>query len=123
MKPPRVTGTPDAVLGDAVNRLIRKFEYPDMDTIAQNPMPGGGGGMAHILIVSTSEPDFVQAKADYVVTEANAGPELNAIFSSLPSSPWSIWMAGRFVIEEDVVAPNQAWIRGLGYTQAGYGTG
>lgn len=118
MRPTRVVG--EAAIPDAINRLIRKFEYRDADTIPVNPMPGGSGGMAHILIVSTSEPDFVQAKADYVVNATNAGPQLNAIFASLPDTPWSIWMAGVFIIEEDVTTPSGAWIRGLGYTTGTY---
>lgn len=119
MKPPRVVG--EAAVPDMVNKLIREFKYRDADTIAGNPMLGGGGGMAHILIVSTSEPQFVQAKADYVVNATNAGPQLNAIFDSLPDTPWSIWMAGVFIIDEDVFTPAGSWIRGLGYTSGTYG--
>lgn len=120
MKPPRVTGDPTAVLGDAVNRLVREFDYPDMDTLPPAFRGGGGGGMAHILIVSDSEPAEIQAKADYVVTQTGAAAQLNEIFASLGNNPWSIWMAGTFNLEEDVVAPSGAWIRGLGYTSAGY---
>lgn len=120
MKPIRITGSSEAVMADKINQLLRRFEYPDSDTIAPNPMPGGGGGMAHVLIVSTSEPDFVQQKADYIVTEANAAAELNAIFDSLGTQKWSIWMAGRFNCNENVDFPSGAWVRGLGYTVEGY---
>lgn len=114
MKPIRVTG--EATVPYWLNVLLNEFEYPDADTLPPAIMPGGGGGMAHILIVSTSEPDFVQQKADYVVSESNSGPELQAIFDSLGSDPWSIWMAGVFVINDDVTTPSTSWIRGLGYT-------
>jgi hypothetical protein len=123
VKPIRITGSSDAVMADKINELLRKFEYPDADTIAPAFQGGGGGGMAHVLIVSQSEPDFVQAKADFVVTETGAGSQLNAIFASLPAGKWSIWMAGRFNVEEDIDFPDGAWVRGLGYTSAGYGGG
>jgi hypothetical protein len=98
-----------------VNELRNKFDYPNIDTL-QNPLLlGGGGGMAHILIVSTSEPAEIQEKADYVVNEANAAPELQAIFDSV-DEVWSIWMAGRFTLNSDVTTPIGCWIRGLGYT-------
>lgn len=119
MRPPRVTGDPIAVLGDVANRLVRKFEYPDSDTLPPPFTLGGGGGMAHILIVSTSEPGMIQDKADYVVNQNNAAAELTAIFDSLATGSWSIWMAGVFNISEDVTFPSGAWIRGLGYTASG----
>lgn len=75
--------------------------------------------MAHILIVSDSEPDTVQAKADFVVNEVGAAGQLNGIFATLDGGPWSIWMAGVFNISEDVTFPSGAWIRGLGYTASG----
>jgi hypothetical protein len=121
MKPIRITGSSDAIMADKLNQILRKFEYPDADTLPAPFMPGGGGGMAHILIVSDSEPDFVQDKADYIVTETGAGAQLNAIFASIGNQKWSIWMAGRFNIEENILFPEGAWIRGLGYTTEGYG--
>lgn len=120
MKPIRITGSSDAIMADKLNQILRRFEYPDADTLPPPFMAGGGGGMAHVLIVSTSEPDFVQQKADYVVTESGAGPELTAIFDTLVNGPWSIWMCGRFNIATNVEAPSAAWIRGLGFTEAGY---
>lgn len=116
---PRRPKTPYAV-EQAVYDLIHKFEYPDVDTQNVAAPATGGKGMAHILIVSTSEPIEVQEKADFRVQQDNAGTQLNSIFSTLPASGigWSIWMAGQFNLDVDVTFPSRAWIRGLGYTHA-----
>lgn len=113
MRRARLTG--ESAVYRTVNDLARKFEYPDENTL---PIPGGGGGgggMAHILIVSDSEPSDVQAKADYVVSSSASAGELQGIFDSI-SGTWSIWMAGVFTLDDDVITPSGCLIRGLGYT-------
>lgn len=117
MRPIRITG--EATIPNAVREILERFEYPDADTLPPPFELGGGGGMAHVLIVSTSEPQFVQDKADFVCPETGAASTLNAIFSTLDDGPWSIWIAGRFNIESDVGFPSAAWIRGLGFSDAG----
>lgn len=67
MKPPRVTGEPTAVIADHVNRLIRKFEYPDSDTIPLNPILGGGGGAPTVVIATPGSSGFSQGRADFVL--------------------------------------------------------
>ncbi len=80
--------------------------------------PGGGGGMAHILIVSTSEPQSVQAKADFVVPSSNSSTALTAIIDGFGNSG-TIWMAGKFELDSDVsVWGNGVRIRGLGDTDS-----
>lgn len=115
MKPPRPTGQLAVV--ESVNKLAREFKYRDADTQTPAFQGGGGGGMAHILIVSDSEPDTVQAKADFVVNEVGAAGQLNGIFATLDGGPYSIWMAGRFIVDENVDFPSGSWVRGLGYTE------
>ena len=111
MRKPRVTG--QAAVNAAVYRLINEFQYPD-EKGSGGFVAGGGGGMAHILIVSTSEPEEIQAKADFVVPESNSSAPLQSIFDSIDDN-WSIWMAGSFELNNDVTAPAGCWIRGLGY--------
>lgn len=111
MRPIRITG--EATIPNAVREILERFEYPDADTLPPPFELGGGGGMAHYLIVSTSEPQSVQNKADFVVNHADSSGQLQVIFDSLPPFV-SIWMAGQFNLEEDVTAPEAAWIRGLG---------
>lgn len=117
----RVRYTGDAAVNRAVFDLINKFEYPDA-------VGGGGGlgqaggeaGMAHVLIVSDSEPQSVQDKADFIVPASSSASFLQSIFDDIASrdinGSWSIWMAGRFELDDDVTAPEKSWIRGLGYT-------
>lgn len=119
MRIPRITGT--AAVYNAVDQLVNKFDYPDEAGRSSNAplvLGGGGGGMAHVLIVSTSESVDVQEKADFVVDESASATELQAIFDDL-AGPMSIWMAGRFTLDANVSAPSGAWIRGLGYVQSG----
>lgn len=97
--------------------MANAFVYPDEIGGSGPLVLGGGGGMAHILIVSTSEPDDIQAKADHVVTQTNSSGQLQDIFDSIDDI-WSIWMAGTFHLNEDVTAPSGCWIRGLGYPGA-----
>lgn len=120
MKPIRTTGDPEAIMATAIERLQREFEYPFLIPPGTPPNQGGGGGMAHYLFVSTSEPAEVQAKADFVIAQDNAGPMLQGVFDSLPATPMSLWFAGIFNIgTTDITFPSRAWIRGLGYTTPG----
>lgn len=117
---------PDAAVADAVGRLqladpVHRpqgaFDRRENQLLPQAVSFGGGGGMAHILIVSDTEPPEVQNKADYIVPSADSAADLQTIFDSLPSGSWSIWMAGVFELDDDVTVPDGAWIRGLGYTR------
>lgn len=89
-------------------------------------LPGNAKGMAHILIVSSSEPQWVQDKADFVVPSTGAGAALQGIFNSFAGG--TVWMAGVFYLESDVTINNPGTIiRGLGsftgVTQAPGGPG
>lgn len=121
MRRARVTG--QAAVNRAVLDLMDKFEYPDELGLGGDPIGGGGGGMAHVLIVSTSELPDVQAKADYVVAQSNSATQLQSVFDEINTDmnggPYSIWMAGVFDLDQDVDAPVGAWIRGLGYRGGG----
>lgn len=120
MRRARVTG--QAAVNRAVLDLLEKFDYPD-------EIGGGLGipnddqkGMAHYLIVSTSEPTSVQAKADYLVPSSSSAVSLQAVFNEIAtaaSGQVTIWMAGTFDLDSDVAPPDAAWIRGLGYTGGG----
>lgn len=70
MKPPRVTGDPTAVIADHVNRLIRKFDYPDQDTIPANPVLGGGGGAPTVVVAAVDSTGMSQGKADFICSGA-----------------------------------------------------
>lgn len=109
---PRVTG--EAVIPAKVRELIDKFEYPVDLPLSPSVDTGGGGGMAHLLIVSTSEPSDIQDKADYIVPSSNSSQPLQTIFDSI-SGAWTIWMAGIFDLDGDVTAPSACFVRGLGY--------
>lgn len=121
---------PQAAQAQYLDDLLREFEYPDR-RFQTDPLPiipdlVGGGGMAHVLIVSTSEPQEIRDKADYVVEENNCSTALQEIFdviedSQLSNGAWSIWMAGVFDLDADITAPAGAWLRGLGWTEAGGG--
>lgn len=107
----------------AVLDLLNKFDYPVDRAPSSNPLVGGGGGMAHVLIVSDSEPVQIQAKADFVVPSTNSSTQLQTVFDTIEAQQgnqgaWSIWMAGIFNLDADVTAPDQAWIRGLGFYEA-----
>lgn len=119
MKKPRLTG--EAVIPAKIRELIEKFEYP-VDLVPDpGTFTGGGGGMAHYLIVSDSEPTDVQDKADFLVAQSNSGVQLQEAFDAIDaavSAPCSIWMAGIFNLNIDVSPPASAWIRGLGYAGA-----
>jgi hypothetical protein len=70
--------------------------------------------MAHILVVSTSEPEAVQAKADFVVPAVNSAGPLQEIVDGFGNSG-TIWLAGIFDLDADVeVAGLGVRIRGLG---------
>lgn len=80
--------------------------------------------MAHYLIVSESEVDAVQEKADFLVPDSNSATLLQEAFDSIAatndtSAVISIWMAGIFDLDSDVTPPDEAWIRGLGYNEGG----
>lgn len=80
-------------------------------------MEGYASGMAHILVVSSLEPAWVQEKADYVVSASNSSPELQAIFDSFVGT---VWMAGQFILSYDVVVNNDGtFVRGLGSFRGG----
>lgn len=116
MRKPRVVG--GAVIPAKVRELLEKFEYPDELPDIPPLQLSGGGGMAHYLIVSDSEPVSVQAKADFVIASSNSGVSLQAAFDEInadSSGLVSIWMAGTFDLDVDVAPPDGAWIRGLGY--------
>lgn len=102
-------------------RLWRRFEIPDRgDKEGRSRFGTSSGGMIHVTIASTSEPRLIQDKADYVVPQQNSSSVLQAIFDEINDSDeggsWSIWMVGVFDLDQDVIAPPGAWIRGLGYT-------
>jgi hypothetical protein len=104
----------DAQMWEAIRRLYAEFARrrrprPDGPVVA-----GGGGGMAHILVVSTSEPEAVQAKADFVVPAVNSAGPLQEIVDGFGNSG-TIWLAGIFDLDADVeVAGLGVRIRGLG---------
>lgn len=119
----RLPPNPTYAVQETVLDLARQFQYPDIDTFGPASQPVGGGGMAHVLIVSTTEPEDIQAKADYVVEWQNCSVALQAIFDDIDDmsgffGAWSIWMAGVFDLDADVTAPPRAWIRGLGPASA-----
>lgn len=101
-------------------RLWRRFQIPTREKRAGALSLGGGGGMAHVLIVSDSEPQSVLDKADYTAPANESASYLQEIFDAIAtqqgSGDWSIWMAGIFDLDDDVTTPNGASIRGLGYT-------
>ena len=73
--------------------------------------------MAHILIVSTSEPEAVQAKADFVVPAVNSAGPLQEILDGFVGTAW---LAGIFDLETDLfVSGNGTRLRGLGSTDVG----
>lgn len=119
MRRARVTG--ESAVYRAVKDLVDKFEYPDLDTLPVVGEAGGGGGMAHVLIVSTSEPPEIQAKADYVVRQTNSANPLQDVFDIIEAAMgnaghWTIWMAGVFDLDDgDVTFPTGATMRGLGW--------
>lgn len=121
----RVAPAPEFAVPLAVQRLLEEFQYPD-DLGGGGPVTPavGGGGMAHVLIVSDSEPQQIQDKADFVIPQTSSSGRLQLAFDEISAQnggegAWSIWMAGVFDLDADVVAPNHAWIRGLGYTASG----
>lgn len=111
-----------AAMWEAIRRLYAEFARRRRPRPAGPASFGGGGGMAHILVVSDSEPQSVQSKADFVVPSSNSSTALQAAFDTVPDGSggrWSIWMAGRFDLDADVTAPSGAWLRGLGSSFSG----
>lgn len=117
----RVRPRPEFAVQTRLAELLREFDYPDLNTRPPPPIGGDDGGMAHVLIVSSSEPQDVRDKADYVVPQDDSAGPLQTAFDTIAAQQgnngkWSIWMAGVFDLNTDVTTPSGAWIRGLGYT-------
>lgn len=113
---------PDAAIASAVAGLLTKFDYADeFGGDGGFLTPGGAGGMAHILISSTSEPDFVQNKADFRVSADESAGQLQDVFDWVieqdGTGQWTIWMVGNFYLEADIFLPHGSYIRGLGETR------
>src|SRR5690606_24898843 len=110
----RLFADPQSETFEAIRRLYAEFARrrrprPDGPVAA-----GGGRGMAHILIVSTSEPESVQAKADFVVPAVNSAGPLQEILDGFVGTAW---LAGMFDLETDLsVSWHGTRLRGLGYT-------
>ena len=103
-----------AAMSEGVRRLLRRFRFNEEPVQEQGIALGiGGGGMAHILIVSDSEPAEVQAKADFVVPSVNSAGPFQAAVDSIEAG--TIWVAGIIDLEEDVTVTGLKWVRGLGY--------
>src|SRR5690606_23227923 len=95
----RLFADPHSETSEAIRRLYAEFARrrrprPDGPVVA-----GGGRGMAHILIVSTSEPESVQAKADFVVPAVNSAGPLQEILDGFVGTAW---LAGMFDLETDL---------------------
>lgn len=109
---------------EALRVLLRKFAALEFEAtpVDNSSIGGGGGGMAHVLIVSDSEPADIQDKADYVIPQNNSSTKLQAAFDDIDTrangSVWTVWIAGQFDLDSNVSAPSPSWIRGLGYTTA-----
>lgn len=123
MKPPRVTGDPTAVLGDHVNRLIRKFEYPDSDTLPLNPIIGGGGGMMTVAVAASNASGMSQGKADFVCNGTDDHVFImQAIDICYAAGGGTVWLSeGRFNIDGDqiivggsIADPEPMTLRGMG---------
>ena len=74
--------------------------------------------MAHVLVVSTSEPPDIQSKADIIISQTGGAATFQAFVDGLPLGPWSIWVAGVFNLDGATMDFGEHWVRGLGYTQA-----
>lgn len=123
MRRARITG--QAAVNRAVNDLLNKFEYPDELGGGGGFIGGGGAGMAHVLVVSDSEPTDIQRKADYVVPSSNTAvplqSALDAIGGRVTSEGWTIWIAGYFDVGDDVTFPSGVYVRSLGAAFEGDG--
>ena len=120
----RIRPKPEYAVPVMVEELLNRFQYPDEIGRGAEFTPGAGGAMAHILIVSESEPQEIQDKADFTCPAVSSSARLQDIFDSIENQTgnvgsWSVWMAGIFDLDEDVTAPPRCWIRGLGYTLTG----
>lgn len=113
-------GTTSLSTSVALNKLLRQFQKRMLDKIGSGEGEGPDKGMAHALIVSTSEPQSIIDKGDYTIPDSDSGEPLLAAVAILrnlkASGQWSLWFAGQFDFSDvDEVDLAEFWIRGLGY--------
>jgi len=96
----RLFADPQSETFEAIRRLYAEFARRRRPRPDGPLVPGGGKGMAHILVVSTSEPDSVQAKADHEVPQEAASSPIGDLANSAYGGTW--WMAGVFHLDTDV---------------------
>lgn len=73
----------------SVADLLRKFDYPDLDTRPGPPFIAGGGGTPTIVIAASDASDISKGKADFVCTGVNDQETIQAAIDPfIPSSPF-----------------------------------
>lgn len=99
MRTPRLTG--DAAVFDVVDRLNRKFEYPDLDTTGGSFVGGGGGGAPTIVVAAADASDLSKSKADYICTGINDDETLQAASDQLTNGGRLVGTEGTFSLAPD----------------------
>ena len=95
MRRPRVTGDPIAVIADHTNRLVRKFEYPDMNTRPAGPGLGGGAGDPTVFLAASNATGMSKLMAHF---ESTGGAHDLVIFNEAKALLSS--EGGRIVLSE-----------------------
>src|SRR5690606_22482610 len=108
--------TPGAAMAESVEFLLKQFS--ELPKEAREVFTGGlgpDGGMAHLLLVSTSEPGYVQEKADYIIPENASSARIQEILYRFAGRETTVWLAGIFTLDADIEVPIGVRLRGLGY--------
>jgi len=98
-------------MAESVEFLLKQFrELPKEAREVFTAGLGPHGGMAHLLLVSTSESADVRMKADYEAPQGAASSRIRDLANTAWGGTW--WMAGVFHLDTDVQI-GETDIRGL----------
>ena len=88
-------------MAESVEFLLKQFrELPKEAREVFTAGLGPHGGMAHLLLVSSTESEDVRTKADYEIPEGTASSRIGDLANTAWGGTW--WMAGVFYLDTDV---------------------
>lgn len=113
MRPTRVTGPP--AVPDAVDRLLRKFEYP-RDAVFPSAFVGGGpGGAPTVVVAAADASDLSKSKADYICTGSSDELTLQSVVDLFATFGCLLILTeGTFDIKNTWTVSGATWVRGAG---------
>lgn len=115
MRRARLTG--QSAVFDQVDRLINKFEYPDIDTLAPASVLGGGGGAPTVVVAASDATDLSKSKADFVCPGVNDETVIQAACDLLGT------VGGRVLLTEGTFSLSDVVAMGPLTTLQGMGSG